>query len=345
MNQISVPLTAGAAAALLAILVVPVSARADSAPAARVVAASSAEFAKPHQLVDVGGRRMNLYCSGSGAVTVIFDSPSGDAGWIWHQVQPEVAKQTRACVYDRAGFGFSDSASRPNTSQNAVDDLHKLLAGGNVKPPYVLVGNSLGGANVQVYAYRYPKEVAGLVLVEAQHEDETKRLNAITQGKIGQFYAMQKEQIKFCLMASSKGFKPDSEALQNCVGDPSQVYGKELGAAVFASTSTPAYWRANAAEYNAIDTSDKQLGRLRRPFGNLPIVVLTRGVSPYAIPGQPQSPMNKATEDENFAIQKQMADLSTRGTQRVVAGAGHVIEIDKPQAVVDAVLDVLKQLK
>lgn len=145
---------------------------------------------------------------------MIVDSPSGEAGWIWHQVQPEVAKQTRACVYDRAGFGFSDSASRPNTSQNAVDDLHQLLASGNVKPPYVLVGNSLGGANVQVYAYRYPKEVAGLVLVEAQHEDETKRLNAVTQGKIGQVYAMQKEQNNFCLMASKKGFKPGSEKLQ-----------------------------------------------------------------------------------------------------------------------------------
>ncbi len=94
-----------------------------------------------------------------------------------------------------------------------------------------------------------------------------------------------------------------------------------MGAAVFASTSTPAHWQATVAEYNASETTDEQLRKLRRPFGNLPIVVLTRGVSPYAVPGQPQSPMNKATEEENFAIQKQMAALSTRGMQRAVPGA------------------------
>jgi pimeloyl-ACP methyl ester carboxylesterase len=111
------------------------------------------------------------------------------------------------------------------------------------------------------------------------------------------------------------------------------------------ATTRPAYWRANIDEWDAIKVSDEQLRKLRRPFGNLPVVVLTRGVSPYAVPGKPQSALNKAMEDENAAIQKEISALSTRGKQRVVAGAGHVIHADKPEAVVDAVLEVLNQVK
>lgn len=303
------------------------------------------EFAVPHQLIDVGGgRKMNLYCSGQGPVTVVFDAPSGDAGWSWYRVQPEVAKRARACVFDRPGFGFSDPVPTPNTSESVAADLHKLLTAAGEKGPYVMVGNSLGGANVQVYTYRYPSEVKGLVLVEAQHEDETARLDKVTEGKVKQIYAMVEGQGQYCLAAAQKGFDTDAEAEANCIGKPLDTFGPKLGAARLASESKVSYWQANVAEYAAIATSDEQLRKLRRPFGDIPLVVLTRGVSPYAVPGQPQSAMNKAFEEENFAVQKEFTRLSTRSTQRVVAGAGHVIQADKPEAVVDAVLEVLKQV-
>jgi pimeloyl-ACP methyl ester carboxylesterase len=314
-----------------------------AAPAAQ--RASRDAFAKPHQLVDIGGRKMNLYCSGQGATTVVFDAPSGDAGWNWFKVQPVVASHTRACVFDRAGLGFSDPARRPNTSENVAEDLHKLLAAAGVKPPYLMVGNSLGGANVQVFAYRYPAEVKGLVLVEPQHEDETSRLDTASQGNLKKIYAMVAEQNNYCLAAARKGLKPGSEEQVNCIGNPADNYGPALGAAVRSATSRPAYWRTAIDEWDAIKVSDEQLRKLRRPFGDLPVVVLTRGVSPYAVPGKPQSALNKAMEDENLAIHKEIAALSTRGKQRVVPGAGHVIHADKPQAVVDAVLEVLDEVK
>lgn len=304
----------------------------------------ASEFAVPHRFDVGGGRKMNMYCSGKGPVTVVFDAPSGDAGWSWHRVQPEVAKHARACVFDRAGLGFSDAVKAPNTSESVAADLHKLLAAAGEKAPYILVGNSLGGANVQVYTYRYPAEVKGLVLVEAQHEDETARLNKVTDGKIKQIYAMVAGQNQYCLAAAKKGFAKDAEAQKNCIGEPLQTFGPELGAAMLASGTKLSYWRANAAEYAAIPISDAQLRKLRRPLGDMPLVVLTRGVSPYAVPDQPQSAMNKATEDENFAVQKEFTKLSTRSTQRIVPGAGHVIQADKPEAVVDAVLEVLKQV-
>jgi pimeloyl-ACP methyl ester carboxylesterase len=307
--------------------------------------ATDAAFAKPQQRVDIGGRKLNLYCSGSGAITVIFDAPSGDGGVSWYKVQPEVAKHTRACVYDRAGLGFSDPASRPNTSANAVDDLHKALAVAGIKPPFLLVGNSLGGGNVQVYAYKYPGQVKGLVLVEPQTENETARLDKVTNGRIKQVYAMVKQQDAFCLAEAGKGFKPGSDPVKNCVGDPVALYGPVLGKAMLSIEMKRSYWRTAVDEYNAIDTSDAQLRALRKPFGDLPLLVLTRGVSPYAVPGQPQSAMNKATEDENEKIHRELAALSSRGKQRVVPGAGHVIQAEQPAAVVQAVLDVLGQIK
>ena len=154
-------------------------------------------FARAQQLVDIGGgRRLHLYCSGKGPITVVFDAHAGGAGSSWFAVQPHVAKRTRACVYDRAGFGFSDAATRPNTLGNAVEDLHKLLGAAGIAPPFVLVGSSYGGANAQLYAYRYPGEVKGMVLVEPQHEDDMARQNKVSGGKIGQLLAMNTDMIR-----------------------------------------------------------------------------------------------------------------------------------------------------
>lgn len=303
-----------------------------------------AAFARPQQLVDIGERRMNLHCSGAGPVTVIFDSPSGDAGWSWFKVQPKVAERTRACVYDRAGLGFSDPSPRAGTSGNAVDDLHRLLTAAGVAPPYVMVGNSYGGGNVQLYAYRYPREVKGLVLVEAQHEDEIERLNRASGGKLKAMNEMLDAGALACVAAAEKGFVPGSELWGNCVGPFPADAGRELGAAQIAERVSPRFWHAAQSENSGFAVGDAELRAARKPFGDLPLIVLTRGVSPYAVPGRPQSAANKATEMENLKIHKEMAALSTRGKHRVVPGAAHIIQADRPEAVVQAVNEVLGDL-
>jgi pimeloyl-ACP methyl ester carboxylesterase len=129
-------------------------------------------YTRPQKLVGVEpGRRLNLYCTGSGSPTVVFESGLGDGTRVWGLIQPSIAKHTRACSYDRAVLGFSDPPTRPSTSANMVDDLHRLLRTAHVKPPYVLVGSSLGGMNVKLFAESYLSEVAGLVFVDASHED------------------------------------------------------------------------------------------------------------------------------------------------------------------------------
>lgn len=302
-------------------------------------------FARAQQMVDIGGRRLNLYCSGSGPVTVVFDAHSGGGASTWLDVQPEVAKRTRACVYDRAGIGYSDPSQLPSTSGNAVNDLHKLLGAAGIAAPYVLVGSSFGGANVQLYTYRYPQEVKGLVLVEGQHEDEIDRTNTASQGKLKQMFDMGSEMQKECGVQSRKGFVPGSEMWGNCVGAIPANHGRALAAAELAIQRSPAYWDARISEEDNFGASGAELRAARRPFGDLPLVVLARGVSPYAVPGRPQSALNKAVEAENLAIQKEIAAFSTRGKLRVVPGAGHIIHANKPEAVVKAIEEVLAQIK
>lgn len=294
-------------------------------------------------MIEVGaGRRLNLFCLGQGSPTVIFESGSGQAGWDWLLVHRQVAKQARACVYDRAGIGFSDPADRARTSANAVDDLRRLLSAAKVGPPYVLVGNSYGAMNVQLFAYRYPAEVSGLVIVDGQREDATARLDHITNGRISSMLALFEELGKKCLKAARAGIQPGSEAFAQCVGSPPPAFGRAVSAVYLAQALSPTYMEANLSELvNLTGASSEQLRAARKPFGDMPVVCLTRGVSPYLVPGKPQSAMNKATEDENKKMQDEICALSSRGHNRVVAGAGHAIQIDKPQAVVEAVFEVL----
>jgi pimeloyl-ACP methyl ester carboxylesterase len=126
-------------------------------------------------VVDVGGRSLHIHCVGEGAPVVVFDAGLGDDGSTWSQIQPEVGRITRACVYDRAGTGSSSAAPRPHTSRQMVEELHALLGRAGVAGPYVLVGHSLGGLNVRLYASAHAAEVVGMVLIDATTEDQDTR--------------------------------------------------------------------------------------------------------------------------------------------------------------------------
>jgi pimeloyl-ACP methyl ester carboxylesterase len=124
-----------------------------------------------NELVDIGGRRLFLSSSGKGSPTVILEVGLGDISSAWNNIQRSVARFARVCTYDRAGLGRSDPAPTPRTCHDMVLDLHTLLVNARVSPPYVLVGHSFGGMNVRLYASLYPQEIAGMVLVDAVHEE------------------------------------------------------------------------------------------------------------------------------------------------------------------------------
>jgi pimeloyl-ACP methyl ester carboxylesterase len=123
------------------------------------------------QFVDIGGRKLNIFCSGNGSPTVVFDSGGHTAGYSWIDIQPEVAKVTRACWYDRAGYGWSDPGPSPRTFKAIATDLHDLLHAADIAPPYVLVSATAAGFHVRLYNHLYPDEVAGALLVHPSDPD------------------------------------------------------------------------------------------------------------------------------------------------------------------------------
>lgn len=139
-------------------------------------AGDARNFPPPGRLLDVGGYRLHIHCMGQGSPTVILDAASIDTVSAWAWVQPEVARATRVCAYDRAGLGWSDLSPAPPDATQNTPALHTLLQNAGVAAPYVLVGHSFGGLYTRAFAGRYADEVAGLVLIEAFHPDNRARL-------------------------------------------------------------------------------------------------------------------------------------------------------------------------
>src|SRR5215213_5857090 len=130
-------------------------------------AADARAYPMPGQLVDVGGHRLHLNCTGSGSPTVLLQPGAGEMSSNMGWIAPAVARNTRVCVYDRAGRGWSEPAYTPQDGTQIATDLHTLLQRGHVPGPYVLAGHSFGGLYALTFAARYPDEVAGMVLVDS----------------------------------------------------------------------------------------------------------------------------------------------------------------------------------
>ncbi|MYM88878.1 alpha/beta fold hydrolase [Rugamonas sp. FT82W] len=216
--------------------------------------------------VDVGGRKLNMYCTGKGSPTVLFEADGGRAGWDWSAVLPEVAKRTRACVYDRAGMGASDPAIRASTVANASKDLNFLIKNARMDAPFVLVGAGYGAMVAQHYALRSRGAVTGLVLVEAMHEDA---LPADRAARLDAALA--------CLAAAEEG-----KTVAACAYPATAINGEigpRLAAAQAAQVARPSYWRARASELDSLETSAGQMRAARKPFGDMPLAEVPHGES------------------------------------------------------------------
>jgi pimeloyl-ACP methyl ester carboxylesterase len=287
-----------------------------------------------------GSRRLNLYCTGQGTPTVLFDSGLGDGTKAWGLVQPVVARRTRACAYDRAGLGFSDPAQRPGTSANAVDDLHRLLAAARIDPPYVLVGHSLGGMNMKLYAETYPAEIAGMVLVDPSHEDLGNRLWTLDPAYQAQ-YAPYIASLQPCLTATAGQLAAGSPLAETCVGAAGPRYSEAINATEAELGRQPARRKAWISEQENIwFASADQLRAAYRDLGDIPLIVLTKApVGPVA--GETQA-LRDAKNRIWIDLHDAIARMSSRGTRWTIADTGHYIQLDQPGAVDEAILDVLR---
>lgn len=299
-------------------------------------------YTAPVRLVDIGhGQRLNLYCLGSGSPAVIFDAGMGDSTISWALVQPAVSKKTMACSFDRAGLGFSDAARRPSTSKNQAEDLHALLQAAHIKAPYIMVGHSMAGLNVRVYADKYPDEVAGIVLVEPSHEEQSTRGWAI--GKPGQKerWDAYLRDMHGCIAEATAGLVKGSPAFKKCVGNVDDPhFSAAINAAQERYAVTPRWQAAIASEReNVFYASAAETRVTRKNFGDMPIIVLTHSPYPKA-KDETQNERNQRTLLWE-GLHTEIASMSTRGINIVVPNSSHYIQYDHPQVVVDAVLQAV----
>jgi len=283
----------------------------------------------PGQLVNIASDRSPLYlhihCTGLGTPAVVLDSGLGDSFISWEKVQPQIAKFTRVCSYDRAGIGYSDPSPRPRTSQVIAEELHSLLEAARISPPYVLVGHSMGGYDVRVFAGLYRNEVAGVVVVDSSHPDQEKRLPIELTGMEAS-WLREADFLEFTMpfgIPRLLGLCEENAMARavECNFHTASEGVKEMQG-----------FRQSAAEAAASGS-----------LGDLPLIVLSH--DPDKPSAELPADLVKPTNDAWEKMQEELAHLSTRGTQLIVKNSGHYIQVDRPDAVIDALRTTVDQVR
>jgi len=279
----------------------------------------------PGKLVDVQGKKMHIYCTGEGSPAVILDSGLGDTYASWRSVQPEIAKFTQVCSYDRAGLGYSDPSSQPRTSSVIAAELHDLLQAAGVRTPYVLVGHSMGGYDVRLYLNLYRGDVAGMVLVDASHPDQEDRFPAELKRMEGSW----QRDAELLELTMPFGIP---RLLGMCDDDPRTRAGD-------CNWNTA---REGVAEMKAFPESAAQAAATGS-LGDMPLAVLSHDPDKPSgeLPPELAKPTNAAWEK----MQEELAHLSTRGTQTIAKNSAHYIQNDRPDVVIDAIRKVVEQAR
>jgi pimeloyl-ACP methyl ester carboxylesterase len=278
-------------------------------------AADAKAYPPPGQLVDVGGYRLHINCTGSGSPTVVIVAGAGDWSTTWGgTVQPEVAKTTRVCTYDRPGLGWSEASPLSSDAAQFAKELHTLLQNANVPGPYVMVGHSLGGFVVRIFAHDYASEVAGVVLIDSMNP---KQVTQSLSSSIAQQYSLQALLARFGIARLL--VKLPSIA-------PSRPAGEE---AYYPLYIRPGSLQASAKEYRGLPASAEEAAAVKT-FGDLPLIVLTAKLNDN--PGWPE-------------WQTELLQLSSNSQHLFAENSGHNVQVDEPDAAVAAILKMVELVR
>lgn len=283
-------------------------------------AADSKTYPTPGQLVDVGGHRLHINCTGTGTPTVVIDAGQGDWSTSWGSVQQEVAKTTRICTYDRAGLGWSEAGPLPRDAAQFAKELHTLLQSANVSGPYVMVGHSLGGTSVRVFVSEHASEVAGVVLIDSMNPGQA------TQPHVLALSQSDPQSQPFSLQAALARFGIARLIVKLPVIASNVEAGQEAYYPLFVR---PQSLQTSANELGGVPASLAQADAVKT-FGDLPLIVLTARLNTN--PGWPQ-------------WQKELLELSSNSQQLFAENSGHTIQADEPEVAVAAILQMVQQVR
>jgi pimeloyl-ACP methyl ester carboxylesterase len=268
---------------------------------------------------------MHLVCTGAGEPPVILEGPQTGISALWIPVQHGIAAFAEVCSYDRAGFGFSDPGPLPRTSANIAMELRALLSSASIKPPYILVGASAGGFHVRVYAARYPDDLAGVVLVDSSHPDQSRRLHLADNPT-----AQYKKWEPFFQLGHSLGIMKVSLSREKRPVSFSEAQWSE----VLDARDTVNSYRTLLREGEAWAESARQV-REGADLGVKPLLVLT---------GARDADAELRALWVN-GLQSDLTRLSSKGRQIVLENSGHGIMLDAPSEVVEGVRTIWNEAR
>jgi pimeloyl-ACP methyl ester carboxylesterase len=278
----------------------------------------------PGQLIDVGGHSLHLICSGSGSPTVVLEPGAGWMSSVHGWVAPAVARETRVCVYDRAGHGWSEPADSPQDGAQTATDLHTLLDRGDVPGPYVLAGHSFGGLYVQSFAAQYPDDVAGLVLV-----DTTRRTSRAAPAPSPDDESSHDVMGRVTALLSSTADMGVGRLLSQGSYDSLPPQSADEAEA---TGSTASNVQSTIEEYLRASASSGQAAALA-DFGDKPLVVLTAG---------------SGSDADTIAAHGDLTALSTNSAHRLVDGVTHeslILQQQDAAATTQAIIDVVSSVR
>ena len=285
----------------------------------------------PGKMVDVGGYKLHVNCTGAGSPTVILEAGASSFSIDWALVQPAVSRTNRVCSYDRAGYGWSEPGPYDFRGTDAVMSLRAALAALGEKPPFVLVGQSMGGRFARLFARAYPADVVGMVLVDAEHEDG---LFMLAGGRPVAISSLSDAEFDAAYQPPS-GPPPSmppatlQPAHLKLPGDLQRT--RLLLEARWLESMRIAKTDAIVATMRSEHTALASLRRLSaaeaHPLKDLPLIVLTRGLDQNA---------------RRLKMQEDLVRLSSNGRQIVVADSDHEIHLFRPDVVIQAIADVQK---
>ncbi|HKE59210.1 MAG TPA: alpha/beta hydrolase [Pyrinomonadaceae bacterium] len=308
----------------------------------------------PGKLIDVGGWRLHLNCTGEAQgsqPTVILEAGKGDFSVEWSLVQPQVAKFARVCSYDRAGDGWSELGPHPRTFHQIVYELHTLLEKANVKAPLVLVGHSYGGWLVRLYASTYPADVVGMVLVESGADNPWRmmpdgklvRASELARGvpipAVKVSNPLRVSEIPPSALSQMRADMPKAVAEANdpprdkLPKDAQRMRSWALGQIGHVAAAVNPFENEELAGLLA------EGARTTQPLIEMPLIVLTRGIS------EKEGPEGEAFAAEHRREHAALASKSRKGRLVVATRSGHHIQLDEPELVVKSINEVLSAVK
>ena len=272
----------------------------------------------PGSLVELNGRKVHVLCAGEGSPTVILEAGLPGGSLTWMSVFSEIAELTRVCAYDRPGYGWSQPTTSPRTAETIVQELRVLLQSTDTQPPYILVGHSFGGLLMQLYATRFPNEFTGMVLVDSSHPDQAHRTLDLQEIDTISFAMKTLGPIGIVrLLFPVPAGNPESR----------DVSVREQERELLMTSRT---LRTATREMSGLRESLRQVTESTVDLGSKPLVVLSEG---------------RRRAESWQALQEDLSRMSTNSEWQVVDGAGHFVQHDQPDVVVDAVRRVIEKLE